>query len=239
MAPSDMGAWVPRAITALHVAGPSADTFLDGPQEKRQWAVPGPVGNDHAQRASGEVQRGHCCPHERAHLPGSRTLPGPAERRRHRPVSSSESPSFVSRSSMAATSAANRCRRRPRWLSACRPSVWAASGSDPRPPADPPAERRRHAGHADARRRPRARSRPRGRTSGHPRELASRAATTGSRRWGSLLDPSAPTWAHVWPSAGLAKRRNALVGERGRPPGRREMGHLERVDRRCLGRSGR
>ena len=56
-----------------------------------------------------------------------------------------------------------------------------------------------------------------------------RAATTGSRRWGNLLDPSAPTCAHVWPSAGLANRRSASPAKVAGLQSGGKLGHLERV----------
>ena len=211
MASSDIGAWVPSATTAVQVLGPSADPFLDGLQEKRQRAVPGSVGDDHAQRAAGQVQCGDLRPHERAHLRGVEDVPGPPERHRHRSASRSDQPLLRQPLQHAA---------RPPRRTHVSPSATRLSclrGRRRRAAADRRSRRQRIVQEGKRARRAR-RPRPaaasqmaatRANVDVVSSDRASRAATTGSSRWGNLLDPSAPTCAQVWPSAGLANRRSA------------------------------
>ena len=65
---------------------PSAGSLFDGPEEQGQRAVPGRVGDDHAQRATGQVQCGDLGAHERAHRLGFEHPSGPPERHRHSPT---------------------------------------------------------------------------------------------------------------------------------------------------------
>ena len=71
---------------------------------------------------------------------------------------------------------------------------------------------------------PPSRGRPRSRVGPSRRPRAWRAATTGSSRWGSFWDPSAPTWrAGVAQGSGCRKRRSASSAKaralgRRRPP---------------------
>ncbi len=51
----------------------------------------------------------------------------------------------------------------------------------------------------------------------------------GSSRCGSLLEPSAPTWAQVWPRVGLANRTSASSAKAARVQGVGERRRLERV----------
>ena len=127
MASSDMGAWVPNATTALQVLVRPATPFLNGPEEERQGTIPGPVGDHDAERAAGQVQSGHLLAHERAHLLRVQHVPGSPDGGRHRAASSSESPSFVSRSSMWATSSANTLAPSATRLSSRRPSGRTAA----------------------------------------------------------------------------------------------------------------
>ena len=240
MASSDMGAWVPSATTAVQCTRPSADALFDGLEEQGQRAVPGAVGDDHAQRATGQVQCGDLA---RARTSEPPRVRGPV---RAPPASPSLAPppgplgpSVVNRCSMDATSAAN-----------------AVSPSDPSAAAELPEARRTGRRHGDPRRSdPAGGEAPRHAPRRPPTpaiqmaatmanlvvssDLARRAATTGSRRWGNLLDPSAPTC-----DAGVAESRvgespQRLVGECRGLQRWRERGHLERLVRRAPARSER
>ena len=210
MASSDMGAWVPSAITAVQCARPSADSLFDGPEEQGQRAVPGAVGDDHAERATGEVQCGDLCAHERANLLGVEHLSGPSQRHRHRPAPSTARP-LCGQPLPAWTRPRRRTRCAPRATAtelAARPSPRPGGGTEILGDRILQAGKR-HATHLDARHAAAIQMAATMANVVVSSDLARRAATTGSRRWGNLLDPSAPTWAQVWPSAGLANRRNA------------------------------
>ena len=192
-------------------ARPAADPFFDSLEEERQRALAGGIGNDHAQRPAGQVQSCDLCVRTKDRTDvGVEDLTWPSHGDGHRCASMSAGPSVVRRPSSDATSAVNAA-------SASDPSatvaeflqVLAAGGG---------AERGRDRvlqsweAHA-ARRYAGGRRDPDGGDDGEPPAWGApvlvRAATTGSRRWGNLLEPSAPTCAHLWPRAGLANRRRA------------------------------
>ena len=241
MASSDIGAWVPSATTAVQALAAPADAFLDGLEEERQRAVPGAVGDDHAQRASGQVERGDLGPHERRAPPRGR---GPARVLRASTVTvpppGATSPSVVRRSSMR-RDLARRTRvgteRRPAESPAGRrgrlrrPGGRGAIGSSRRGSGTP--------GHVDAG----GRRDPDGGHDGEPRRCRA-IAPGGRRRRGAVAGAACSTRrprpartcgrAPGWQTAAAPRRRT--------PPARNaggKLGHLERVVARCPARTGR